>query len=292
MYRFASLVTILTIIVLHSTNRVQAQGLLRAATNETRTVDPPSSSSDDEPEHKKKKKSYSSSDDGDACDDADAQLTIMGLYATGVVVTSPYWAPVQMLGDSQDQPGLFQRFPNDIASGYMLKGEEWSHLGKPLSIRASTEYETDFQDLSRIGTKLLVEGTGRWGIDTQWNEYFENNPAGGTDELTTGDLNLVYRFAESEYAQFRSGLGVNYLSDQIGTEWGINFTYAADVYPCDNVIWSSELDVGKVGSASLLNIRSTGGLQWKRAEMFGGFQYTNFEGTELSGFITGFRFWF
>ncbi|PHR91856.1 MAG: hypothetical protein COA78_33940 [Blastopirellula sp.] len=294
MHRLVFLLTILSLVILNCSSTIQAQGLLSAVSDESRAGSAPSSSSDDEKDDDDDDDDHhnSHSSHGSSHGHYDGAGVMMGLYATGVVVTSPYWIPIAITGDDYTQPGLFQRFPNDITSGYMLKGEEWSQLGKPFSIRASTEYGTDFNNLSRSGTKFLIEGTHGWGLDTQWNQYFEDVPAGGTDELTTGDINVVFRFAESYFAQFRTGLGVNMLSDQVGTEWGLNFTYGADIYPCDNVIWSSELDLGKVGTASFFNIRTTAGLQWKRAEIFGGFQHTNYEGTELNGLITGIRLWF
>ncbi|MFN3150005.1 hypothetical protein [Bremerella sp.] len=281
------------------TTRVQAEGLLSAAAGESRTDDPDPPRSDP-PKHRSKHHHHDCDDDGSsalgelagtllfygtiAAVDAmiPDQRTVCCIDASGHEVTYTIYGP----------PGYFSDYPYQHEFGYMLMGDEWVTVGRTTSIRGSVEYGTDFGDLSRVGTKLLVEGTSRWGIDMQWDEYFENIPSGGTDQLTLGDLNFTFRAPQGYHSQFRWGLGANLLEDRNGSEFGINFTTGYDVYLGKPWIWSTEMDLGKVGSADLFRIRSTIGAQWKRAEIFAGYQYTNLEGIELDGFVSGMRFWF
>jgi len=271
--------------------RVQAEGLLSAAASESRADDP-------DPPNKKK---YSH--DHDDCDDGDSLGAILVEAAVGGLIsamaprrttTTTYiteTAPT-VTRETIRLPGYFSDYPYQHEFGYMLMGDEWYGIGKTSSIRGSVEYGSDFQDLSRIGTKLLVEGTSKWGFDMQWDEYFENVPTGGTDQLTFGDMNLTYRFVQGYHSQLRFGLGANLLEDSAGTELGWNFTGGYDVYLGKPWIWSSEFDLGKMGSADLFRFRTTLGMQWRRAEVFAGYQYTNLEGIELDGFVSGMRFWF
>lgn len=269
-----------------------AQGLLESAVNEAREPAPPPAGDAPVEQHKSKSKKSHHHDDCDDSSSSDSSLFIAGVFLTGVAVTSPWWGPHQALGDDFARPSSFQAYPGQLESGYLLLGEERAEMGKPYSVRASVEYDNDFHDLSRIGTKLLVEGKQRWGVDTQWNQYFENRP-NNVDELTTGDLNLVYRFAQSESVQFRSGLGVNFLHHrQQGTEAGFNFTYGFDWYPTKHLISSNELDWGYVGNASLFHLRSTIGVHFRRLETYIGYEYTNIETAELYGLVSGIRVWF
>ncbi len=80
------------------------------------------------------------------------------------------------------------------------------------SVRFSSEYGTDFDSLSRIGTRLVFDTSTRFGFDTEWNQWIESIP-GGDDSLATGDFNLVYRFAQNEQIQFYSGVGANWMTD-------------------------------------------------------------------------------
>lgn len=271
--------------------------LLSSAANESRTTDPPSTY---KPKSSRKTSSDESSDDG---------LESLGVKAVGGILALSLYATansvipkrrtiiythnngeeetISLLGNSE----YFSDYPYQHDFGYMLMGDEWYGIGKFKSVRASVEYGSDFSGLSRIGTKVLIEGNRRWGIDTQWDEYFENVP-GGTDQLTLGDINVTLRYFQAYHGQLRFGLGANILADEQGTEAGFNFTGGYDAYLGKPWIWSSEFDVGNVGSAGLFRFRTTLGMNWKRLEAFTGYQYTNIEGAELNGFVSGLRVWF
>ncbi|TWT32665.1 hypothetical protein [Blastopirellula retiformator] len=283
-----SISTLLTLALLCAT--AKADGLLNSAVSEAREGPTPSSA----PAPSSSSKQSNHTDDDCSCDDSSSDSS--GLFAGGVVLTlgalsSPWWGPHMALGDKFGVPSSFRDYPGQSTPGYMIIGEEWAERGKPYSVRTSVEYDNDFSDLSRIGTKLLVESKQRWGVDTQWNQYFENRP-GRVDELTTGDVNLTFRFAQSETMQFRSGLGVNFLHDRSGTDAGFNFTYGVDWYPTKLLISSSELDWGYVGNASLFHFRTTLGIHYRRLETYIGYDYTNIETVELNGLVSGIRVWF
>jgi len=160
------------------------------------------------------------------------------------------------------------------------------------SLRARTEYADDFDSISRIGTRILFDTTTRFGVDSEVNYWRESLAVGQHDDLWTGDANLVFRFAQSEWMQVRTGLGVNWLADEVGTELGFNFTYQGDFFPAQPWIISAEIDLGSLGDETLVHGRVTTGLQWHRAEVFIGYDYYEVDQTELSGFVSGLRLWF
>ncbi|QDU76616.1 hypothetical protein Pan97_36680 [Bremerella volcania] len=294
-----SLIVAIVVLPLVATH-VQAEGLLSSAASESRTDDPDPPKSE-EPKRRDRHHQHHCDDDGIGAAAGELAGTLL-LYGTLAAVDAmiPDKRTIVCVNESGQEvtytiygpPGYFSDYPYQHEFGYMLMGDAWVTTGKTTSIRGSVEYGSDFGDLSRVGTKLLVEGTSRWGIDIQWDEYFENLPSGGTDQLTLGDLNFTFRVPQGYHSQFRFGLGTNLLEDRNGSEFGINFTTGYDVYLGKPWIWSTEMDLGKVGSADLFRIRSTLGAQWKRVEVFAGYQYTNLEGIELDGFVSGMRFWF
>ena len=211
------------------------------------------------------------------------------MFAT---VCAPWILPRSLLGDI-DLDAQFQSFPyDDEASGYLFldvpaidgRVKEWS-------ARLSTNYGTDFRGLEKIGGRLRLDTTSRWGIDTEW-DYRRERLASGDDQLATGDVNVVYRFAQSERAQFYTGLGVNWLSDQIGMEAGFNFTYGFDLFPIQPWVLSGSIDWGQLGKSSLFHGRGTVGVLLDRFELFTGYDYYNLEGVRLDGVIAGLQVYF
>jgi hypothetical protein len=74
-----------------------------------------------------------------------------------------------------------------------------------------------------------------------------------------GNVFELSRIGPSERAQFRAGLGMNWLDDPIDTDLGFNFTYGADFFPGRPWILSATLDWGTLGSAELFRFRTSVG---------------------------------
>ena len=160
------------------------------------------------------------------------------------------------------------------------------------SLRLWGEYSDDFDSLERISGHALFETTTRFGVDASSSYLRESLAPGQHDDLWTGDANLVFRLAQSPRFQVRSGLGFNWLADEADSDFGFNFTYSSDWYPCRPWILSSEMDLGRLGSATLFHIRATAGVQLRAAELFGGYDYYDVGQSEIGGFVTGLRLWF
>lgn len=235
---------------------------------------------------------WSSTDDCHTDDDSSTDIT--GTFAiVGVVATSPFWAPIALCGDDPIIAGYFAPYPYEGTSGSMVFDHgttgEIPPAGYVWAIKVRGEYGDDFDSLTRYSGHVLVEHSNRWGFDSETNYWREALAGGGHDELWTGDANLLFRFAQSERAQFRAGLGANWLSDNVGTELGFNFTYSADFYPAKPLVLSSELDAGWLGEAWLIHLRTTIGVQWRQVEVYTGYDYREIGSTQLDGWISGVR---
>jgi hypothetical protein len=157
--------------------------------------------------------------------------------------------------------------------------------------RLRAEYTNDFDDVSCIGAHMLLSSASRFGLDTGFDYLQEDLPGGRRDYLTTGDFNVVYRFAQSEQVQFRAGLGFNWLDDEIDTNLGFNFTYGVDVFPCEPWVVSATLDLGTLGHTSLFHFRTTAGVVVHRVEVYTGFEYRDIGSTQINGLVGGIRLW-
>ena len=139
---------------------------------------------------------------------------------------------------------------------------------------------------------LLISTASRFEFDTRFQHLAERLAGGGEDQLWNGDCNVTIRFAQSDFAQFRMGLGFNWLNDPARTDLGFNFTYDADIFPAKPWILSSVLDAGTLGHAGLFRFRSTVGVIHKSLEVYTGYEYTDIGTVHWNGLVGGVRLWF
>lgn len=222
------------------------------------------------------------------CDDDEGWINSSGLLLAGYVIATPYWLPHIALGDDLHDHGFVVAAPYEDAKSGMLTTAD-SDVAMPVAFgRVQLDALTDFGDLWRVGGSVLVESPMRVGIDSSfgyWHERLERD----SDALWLGDFNLVYRFAQSPRAQFRAGLGVNWLADDRRADAGVNFTYGFDVFPAKPWVLTETLDMGTLGSATLLRSQTTVGVVRHRWEVFTGFDYTRIGRTDLYGWMNGVR---
>ncbi len=150
----------------------------------------------------------------------------------------------------------------------------------------------DFRGVNRFSTREFLDTASRFGVSTDWDFFTQRLRCGCYDELTVGDLNLTFRFAQSEWMQMYAGVGGRLMPDQGDTRGGFNFTYGADIFPCKPVVVSSSFDVGDLGSAGVFRFRATAGLVHRHWELFGGYDFLRIGDVDLQGPMAGLRLWF
>lgn len=219
----------------------------------------------------------------------------------GIVGTAPYWYPVILIGDGPGKTGYFPQYPYEYDAGYMLidppeaLGASSDRRIFNWAARARADYGTDFAGLNWTGGNLVIETMPRLGIESDFRLYEEQLTAAGLprfDQVWLGDVNLFFRFAQSERVQMRSGIGVNFLSDQQHTDVGFNFTYAGDFYLAKPWVLSGEFDCGILGDETLFHVRVTTGLQYKGIEAYLGYDMVDVGAFHTDSLVTGLRLWF
>jgi hypothetical protein len=223
----------------------------------------------------------------------DPSLILAGFCLAGAAVTSPVWVPKAALDDNTFSfDGRFARFPYDNLSGYIQPFDAGGQT-KPWAVRLDAEYVETFDRLDNvIGGHLLVDTASRFGLSASFNHLEEELSGGGRDRLQVGDCNLVYRFAQSEWAEFHTGLGMNWLADGSRTDLGFNFTYSADIYPRKPWVISAAIDWGTLGHAELFRFRTTAGIVFYGIETYAGYEYTEIGRAHWNGLVAGLRVWF
>ncbi len=196
-----------------------------------------------------------------------------------------------LLNDSFSTQGHFRPYPYDNTPGYMV--DDSSPVpGRSFAVRLDADYVEAFDHLDMINGHILVSTASRFDFDARIQHLGETMPNGPNDELWIGDCNVMLRFAQGAAAQFRAGLGINWLNDPSQTDLGFNFTYGVDLFPTQPFILSTVIDAGTLGHAGLFRFRSTAGVAYKRLEFYTGYEYTDIGRTHWNGLIGGVRLWF
>ncbi len=249
--------------------------LLDQMRQDVRVGEPPAAPNNTKPQNN------SSSDNGD--------IEVDGDVASGIlcVVAAPFWLPVKMLGDEDLARGYFLRYPYwDDLPGSMWPSDRDGPKHRPWAGEIAFEYANNLDDLSRYGGHLRISTASRFDVETNWNWFDENTPT-GHDHLSLGDVDLLFRFAQSETLQFRSGLGANWLSDRAGVNAGFNFRYGVEWFPVRPWAFKSLIDLGELGKADLIHVRSTVGLNYQRWELFTGYDYRKIGDVHIDGPVAG-----
>jgi hypothetical protein len=251
---------------------------------------------DDSP--KKQSPPRPSHDDDDCrsdCDD-DCANPFNELIGTGCLflVTSPFWGPVVAMSDDGGQNDVF--VPHPYFDG-RIGGEIADDVDQPIRSKSwggrfLADYADDFQGLQGVGGRLLLQNAYRFGLDSEFVYRAESLGASRSDEFWNGDANATFRFAQCDWGQMRTGLGMNWLADPDGTDLGVNFTYGGDFYPVRPFVLSADLDLGTLGEACLVHFRATGGVEWRGMEVFAGLDHYRLDDVDLTGLVSGVRVWF
>lgn len=241
------------------------------------------------------------SDHSSSCIEGDEDLNKLGAYAIFYVVTSPFTIPVALVGDDYRLNAVFIAYPYaEKWDGLMQRGRgetvdgvhtpySWDRL---LSVRAAAEAGTDFSGVNRLGLSFLVDTMTRFGIGGSVQFFEEDKRALETDRLAIGDINALFRFAQSQRWQYRAGIGMRFMDDKNRTDLGINFVYGWEWFPKEPYTFSAQLEAGTLGNATVFRATGRMGLVWKHAEAYAGYDYLRIGSTDLQGPMIGLRLWF
>ena len=246
------------------------------------------SDEDEDPPRRKRRRrrSHHHHDDDDSSDFFTELIGPPVFFA----VSAPWWGPAAFVGDSYDRQAALPSYPyQNKHVGYLNFVDDYPHED-PFGFRLTSEYGSNFSGLQRYGGRLQLESAGRFGFDTEWNHWREDLPV-GTDTLWLGDANLTFRFAQSERAQFYTGLGMNWMASG-GGEMGFNFTYGFDWFPTEPFVIRSVLDMGTLGDADLYHNKTTIGLNYRNLEIFTGYDIIHIGDSTLQGVVGGLVLWF
>lgn len=289
-----SRISIMVVLLCFSGSVLAQDGRLESVRSEVRTpkADTPSASSTSS--------GSNPSDHSSSFLEEDDDLSKLGAYAAFYVVTSPFTIPVAMVGDDYRSNAVFNSYPYaerwdglmQMGRGEMIDGvspASWDHL---LSVRAAAEAGTDFSGVNRLGLSFLVDTMTRFGIGGSVQFFEEDKRALETDRLVIGDINALFRFAQSQRWQYRAGIGMRFMDDRKQTDLGFNFVYGWEWFPKEPYTFSAQLEAGTLGNASVFRATGRMSLVWKHAEAYVGYDYLRIGSTDLQGPMIGLRLWF
>ncbi len=267
-------------------------GRLQAVRDDVRS--PSNSNSDNSSES-------SDSPSNPSCDDTGSGDVFGSVVMLAVL--APFIGPIRALDDEYHFQYDFARHPYaNSYRGYQVPPMPGQDLfdskhadglpTKPWAVRLSLENGNDFRGLNRLGGHFRLDTASRFGVVTNWNWYQERLSCGCTDELVIGDVNVIFRFAQNEYASMYAGVGFRMLVDRQQEDYGFNFTYGGDWFPMRPFIVSGVFDAGSLGNTGVIHARGTVGAIYRGWEIFAGFDFMQIGSANLHGPMAGVRLWF
>lgn len=208
-------------------------------------------------------------------------------------ITAPIWAPRTILGDDGRSEGFFLSYPYHNGKPGLMVIDPPRPIGqRTYSGTARFEYAEDFKTVRTLSGHFLLQGKNRFGLDAGFDERREDLSLTEHDQVWTGTVNVVNRFAQNEQVQMYFGVGANFLDDSSGTDWGVNVTYGGDWLLKAPWVISLDLDLGRIGHANLSHVRCTIGVTVRRYEVYVGFDHYSAGSVDLDQMVSGIRLWF
>ena len=209
---------------------------------------------------------------------------IVGSVIWGVLFM-PVAAPRWLLND-EGHYANFSDYPFADDAANMVITRYRKRNRKIMRARFLTEYGDDFGRQQKISTRVLLDTRSRIGLDASFDYLREQMGGGEHDQTWLGDVNAVFRFAQSEQAEFRAGVGVAWQADSLGSASGANFTYGGNVYLSEPHMVDFDLDLGRIGEAGLTRFRTGYSLYLHRLRARLGYEYLrvgSFDANYMSG---------
>lgn len=208
----------------------------------------------------------------------------------GYTLIFPFYFPYSNFDDGFATPLYFQPYPYYLThKGYLLKTK--TDYAKSWVLDASSEYKLYEDQVNGFGFNLNYRSRNRFAMQSEIN-FFENNLMNNTSEsLIIGNTNVLFRFTQNQYLLMHTGLGLN-MSFADENHFGANFTYSMDIYPIKPLFLSARIDLGLLGHDTFVRFKSSIGIIFKRAELYGGIEIYNIEGDSFHGVFIGVKYYF
>ncbi len=136
----------------------------------------------------------------------------------------------------------------------------------------------------------MMDTSIRLGLKANWTYYYEKLST-GSDQFHIFDVNLVFRFAQNEYAQFYVGLGGRGFMDYSGSKGGFNGSYFLNVYPVRPASIGLSIDLGNLGNAFYLQHKLKLGFVFSSLEIYFGYDFVKIGSVNFFGPSFGLQIW-
>lgn len=220
---------------------------------------------------------------------------------------SPWWLPGEALRDGWTRQVAFPAAPYvDGIDGYVriagmtppapgmataqaLSGR--TVLGQGGALRLYAEGGAADLQLQRGAAGFLWSGAHRFELSGELRGYSERLGDGSREQLWLGSAAVSLLFAQNEFAQFRSGLGLRWMPDGDSGHRGWHLLYGVDLYPARPLVVSLHGEAGMLGEAPIAALRGTAGAVVGQVEVYGGYEGLWIGDVDLGSWLVGVRLW-
>ena len=129
-------------------------------------------------------------------------------------------------------------------------------------------------------------------LDSEFYSRERKLITGGEEEITNGDVNVIYRLNANPRYKFRTGAGINWREVDGEIDLGFNTTYGLDFTLRGPWLVSAVIDLGLLGDDTLFRWRITTGVVLRNLELFVGYDDYKAGDDRFNGILGGAGFWF
>ena len=225
-------------------------------------------------------------DDHDRDHDDDSSDEATGLWL--LVIGSPFWVPHLALGDDFAVTHGYGVYPYQGGGRGLARLTGDDRLPAAGYVGFTGGWRPDDLRTAKVDAQLFT--AARVGLATTWYHFVEPQPQGPADTLTVGDVEVTFRFAESERVSFWTGLGGRVLPDA-HLDLGFDFAYGVDLFPVDPITVSLRADVGSLGHARVLGASGRIGVLLGPVDVGVGGDVLAIGSSTLTAITAGIRLW-
>lgn len=300
----------------------KANDRIQGSTSNSKSSSSSSSSSssrrddDDEPPDYDSSSSGGWGGDSSSSSSSDAEATLAALC----LLALPWCVPYLALETGPDRDWAYEPYPYAAGPdrGYIYRppvelpyrpetdtdGAAGALDGEPFSVardtrdtatqlwsfRPSAEASYVFDNIlrTRVAGRFLTPSRLELGGALS---FFVEQDGGKVNTAMLGRVGLSGRFAQSENAQFRTGISILHWNYEGDTANGAAGSYGFDFFPGKPVIGSVDVLLGGLGQALFFELRGTLGVSLGRAEVYAGYDFTSIDDVYFGGPLMGVRLW-
>ncbi len=230
-------------------------------------------------------------DSSDYDDEPDLAEEFIGWLFLQLII-APFTGPYAVLDDNWAREDAFADYPYaDGHPGYILAGRTRSAGGAEFSAQPWVAAGMYLEGTAKYSGGIRIQSPWRLDLDANFSTLGKLQDGLIVDSLDFADVGVLFRFAQSDNAQWRVGLQAQWMRDGDRRDGGAALVYGFDLFPSDPIVLSTRFSIGPIGGTWNLRAQQSLGITVGLLEFFAALDYQGIGQTKILGLSGGLRLW-